>query len=157
MWMNRLIIGIDPGGSSGYLAGLFVDGTPLEGVPMPQTPADILEALKSFGRHPVALVMMEQVGVMPHDGGRSARSFGRNVGHLEMALTAAGYKWRQVRPQVWQQELGCLTKGDKAVTQRTAQALFPGLKVTKRNADAWLIAEYGRRIVLEERRAVGDE
>jgi hypothetical protein len=37
------------------------------------------------------------------------------------------------------------TKGDKNVSKRRAQELFPQLKVTHATADALLIAEYGRR------------
>ncbi len=44
----------------------------------------------------------------------------------------------------WQKEMGCLTKGDKNVTKRRAQELFPTLKITHAIADALLIAEYGR-------------
>ena len=63
-----------------------------------------------------------------------------------MALTAAGIPFERVRPQQWQKSLGCLTKGDKNVTKRKAQELFPMMKVTHATADALLIAEYGRRV-----------
>jgi Holliday junction resolvasome RuvABC endonuclease subunit len=73
----------------------------------------------------------------------SAFSFGNGFGHLEMALTAAGIPFTRVRPQVWQKALGCLTKGDKNVTKRKAQELFPSIKATHATADALLIAQYG--------------
>jgi hypothetical protein len=38
-----------------------------------------------------------------------------------------------------------LSKGDKNVTKRKAQELFPSLKITHATADALLIAEYLRR------------
>ncbi len=38
-----------------------------------------------------------------------------------------------------------LTKGDKNVSKRRAQELFPALKVTHAIADALLIAEFARR------------
>jgi len=41
--------------------------------------------------------------------------------------------------------MGCLTKGDKNVSKRRAQELFPALKVTHAIADALLIAEFARR------------
>jgi hypothetical protein len=40
-----------------------------------------------------------------------------------------------------------MSKGDKNVTKRRAQQLFPQLKVTHAIADALLIAEYGRRVL----------
>jgi hypothetical protein len=44
---------------------------------------------------------------------------------------------------VWQKALGCLTKGDKNITKRKAQEMFPGIKVTHATADSLLIAHYG--------------
>ena len=78
-------------------------------------------------------------------GVKSAFTFGNGYGHLEMALTAAGIPFERVRPQVWQKEMGCLTKGDKNVSKRKAQELFPGTKVTHAIADSMLIAAYGER------------
>ena len=39
----------------------------------------------------------------------------------------------------------CLTKGDKNVSKRKAQELFPGLKITHKIADALVLAKYGQR------------
>jgi hypothetical protein len=62
-----------------------------------------------------------------------------------MALTAAGIPFERVRPQKWQQAMGCMTKGDKNVSKRRAQELYPQLKITHATADALLIATYGTR------------
>ena len=78
-------------------------------------------------------------------GVKSAFTFGQGFGHIEMALTAAGIPFERVSPQKWQKAMGCLTKGDKNVSKRRAQELFPHLKVTHATADALLIAAYGRR------------
>ena len=86
---------------------------------------------------------IEQVHSSPQMGVKSAFTFGNGFGHLEMALTAAGIPFTRIRPQVWQKELGCLTKGDKNVSKRKAQELFPSMKVTHATADALLIAKYG--------------
>jgi hypothetical protein len=88
---------------------------------------------------------LEQVHSSPQMGVKSAFTFGNGFGHLEMALTAAGIPFERVRPQVWQKAMGCMTKGDKNVSKRKAQELFPSLKVNHYIADALLIAEYGRR------------
>jgi hypothetical protein len=41
--------------------------------------------------------------------------------------------------------MGCLTKGDKNVSKKRAQELFPSIKCTHATSDALLIAEYGNR------------
>ena len=76
----------------------------------------------------------------------SAFTFGRGLGQLEGIITALGLPLERIAPQVWQKALGCLSKGDKNVTKRKAQELFPSLKITHATADALLIAEYGRRV-----------
>jgi hypothetical protein len=62
-----------------------------------------------------------------------------------MALTAAGIPFERVRPQVWQKAMGCMTKGDKNVSKRKAQELFPSIKVNHYVADSLLIASYGTK------------
>jgi hypothetical protein len=62
-----------------------------------------------------------------------------------MALTAAGIPFERVRPQVWQKAMSCMTGGDKNVSKRKAQELFPAIKCTHATSDALLIAEFGRR------------
>lgn len=88
---------------------------------------------------------LEQVHSMPGQGVASSFKFGQGYGSLEMALTAAGIPFERVTPQKWQKALGCLTKGQKNVSKRKAQELFPTMKVTHATADALLIAEWGRR------------
>jgi len=78
-------------------------------------------------------------------GVKSAFTFGEGYGRLQMALTALGIPYERVRPAAWQKAIGCMTKGDKNVSKRKAQELFPDLKVTHAIADALLIAEYNRR------------
>ena len=77
--------------------------------------------------------------------------FGKGVGHLEMALLAAGIRCEQVTPVKWMGEMGMRKKGGESRPQfknrlkALAQRLFPNVKVTLKNADALLLAEYGRR------------
>jgi len=78
-------------------------------------------------------------------GVKSSFTFGNGFGHLEMALTAAGIPFERVRPQVWQKAMSCMTGGDKNVSKRKAQELFPHIKCTHSTSDALLIAEFGRR------------
>jgi hypothetical protein len=78
-------------------------------------------------------------------GVTSAFTFGRGYGSLLMALTAKRVPFDEVPPGTWQKTMGCLSGGDKNVTKRRAQQLFPAVKVTHAVADALLIAEFARR------------
>jgi Holliday junction resolvasome RuvABC endonuclease subunit len=89
---------------------------------------------------------IESVHSSPQMGVTSAFTFGRGFGWLEMALTAANVPFERITPQKWQKAMGCLTKGDKNVSKRKAQELFPDIKVTHAIADSLLIAEYGRML-----------
>jgi len=143
-----IYIGIDPG-LSGGMAALTEAGRLLQVHRMPETDQDILAVLREFRRYTdvegYARVMIEKVGVMPKQGIVSAFTFGRGVGALHMALAAVEMPYDQVLPRTWQQAMGCLSGGDKNITKRRAQALFPVLTITHAIADALLIAEYCRR------------
>jgi Holliday junction resolvasome RuvABC endonuclease subunit len=135
-------LGIDPGASGG-IAALAADGTLLWAVPTPATHRDILDLLQSAWP---ARAVLEFVRSSPQMGVVSAFSFGAHAGALRMALVAAGIPFDEVTPQKWQAAMQCRTKGDKNVSKRRAQELFPSVKVTHATADALLLAEYGRRI-----------
>ena len=146
-----IIIGIDPGTNGGI--AWITDGKPCV-EKMPDTLQDLWELfqeIRAAASPPLgvgetqAIAYIEQVHSSPQMGVKSAFTFGNGFGHLEMALTAAGIPFARIRPQVWQKELGCLTKGDKNITKRKAQELFPSLKVTHATADALLIATYGTK------------
>lgn len=136
------IIGIDPGTNGGI--AWITDGKPCV-EKMPDTLQDLWELLRDVASEGNCHAYIEQVHSSPQMGVKSSFTFGNRFGHLEMALTAAGIPFTRTRPQVWQKELGCLTKGDKNVTKRMAQELFPNIKVTHSTADALLIATYGNK------------
>jgi len=147
------IIGIDPGKGGGI--AWISDGKPCV-EKMPETLQDLWElidaiAYGSSGLPPhqnvgnCAKAYIESVHSSPQMGVKSAFTFGNGFGHLEMALTAAGIPFERVSPQRWQKAMGCMTKGDKNVSKRRAQELFPALKVTHATADALLIAYYGTK------------
>ena len=137
------IIGIDPG-SSGAIAMLDTSES-VQYWKMPDTEMDLWDCL--VNQKPIAAAFIEKVHAMPRQGVSSTFKFGRNYGMLLMALTASGIPFTEVTPQTWQKSLNCMSKGDKNVTKRRAQQLFPQLKVTHAIADALLIAEYGRRVL----------
>jgi hypothetical protein len=144
----KTIIGVDPGVNGG-IAWIDENGRACA-EKMPDTIGDLWELLHGLARcyrdtHPTAKAYLEQVASSPQQGVVSAFTFGRGYGNLEMALTAAGIPFERVRPQVWQRAMGCMTKGDKNITKKLAQELFPDIKVTHATADSLLIAEYGRR------------
>lgn len=139
-----IYIGIDPGVSGG-VAWLSDSGVYQGAAKMPQTDADILALLRQF-EGDKAVAVLERVHSMPKQGHNGAFTFGRNYGAVQMALAATGIPFDLVTPQKWQQVMGCRTKGDKNVSKRRAQQLFPGRQVTHAIADALLIAEFCRRL-----------
>ena len=154
--MNKLIIGIDPGGNGG-IAVLGLDGSVVSVAKMPETPNDILEYLRKYGGTELfgtdAVCYMEKVGNgIPGQSSKATATFARHNGHLEMALLALGIKTNEVTPQKWMKyyQLGKssdYSKGEwKNRLKSKAQQLFPKEKVTLAVSDALLIAEYGRII-----------
>lgn len=144
---QRTIIGIDPGANGG-IAWITDSKACVE--KMPDTLQDLWELVVSIsleaGTGGTGIKSyLESVSSSPQMGVVSSFSFGRGYGNLEMALTAAGIPFERVRPQVWQKALGCMTKGDKNVSKRKAQELFPDRKITHATADALLIAHYGTK------------
>lgn len=147
------VIGIDPGASGGI--AWITDGRPCV-EKMPETLADLWDLIfrsiacreDRYCKDPAKECIKAYIEIVhssPQMGVKSAFTFGNGFGHLEMALTAAGIPFERVRPQKWQQAMGCMTKGDKNVSKRRAQELYPQLKVTHATADALLIATYGTR------------
>lgn len=140
----KLYIGIDPGMSGGI--SFHPEAGDPWAIKMPETDYDLLDALKLTWPNnanewsPVAL--LEQVASRPGQSSVATFKFGQGYGKLEMALCAAGIPYQRITPQKWQKALGCLTKGDKNVSKRRAQELFPSIKVTHALADSLLIGLY---------------
>lgn len=158
-----VFIGCDPG-ASGALAAVNESGVPRGWIRGDATDRDILDWLLSFGAGWMdsgtlegAFAVLEEVGPKPRIGGdgqrvsmgaKSAFTFGGSYRALAMALTAVRVPFERVLPAKWQAAMRCLSRGDKNVTKRRAQELFPGtsIRITHQNADALLLAEYARRI-----------
>lgn len=141
---------VDPGVDGG-LAVLRGDGTVahLRGFKPSMTHKELVDAVL-LGLEILALegsreVFVELVGYMPTDGGQGANTFGRVDGLIRGAILARGYKPQDAYPQRWQAALECMTGGNKNISKRKAQELWPQEKWTHATADAALIAEYGRR------------
>lgn len=147
---SEAFIGIDPGWS-GAMAVYYFPQKRVEAVPFNKmTPRDVWDLVHSHVRggrdnNTAFHAVLEQVHAMPRQGVSSTFKFGNCFGMLEMALIAAEIPYDLVRPAVWQKRLGCLSGGDKNVTKKKAQRLFPKLRITHAVADAVLLAEFCRR------------
>ena len=142
--MNKMFIGVDPG-KSGAIAYLHEKkgawSTKNNG-----TLKDQIEELMQVSMHHDCFAVLEVVHSSPQMGVKSAFTFGQSYGQLEAALITCGISFERIRPAKWQGDMQCRTKGDKNVTKRKAQELFPDVKITHANADALLLAEYARRL-----------
>lgn len=141
----ELYCGVDPGASGG-IAILDRDGGIVGVWPMPETEHETVEIFAEFAPR-LAVVALEKVGAMPGQGIASTAKFMRHYGFLRGVLATMLLRREDVRPQVWQQALGCLSGGKKAVTRQRAQQMFPKchVRITDKLADALLIAEWARR------------
>jgi len=140
-------VGIDPG-KTGGIAWIDRGDTYAEKLTN-MTERDIWMLIEGLNDRPEnsanVFAMIEGVRSSPQMGVVSAFTFGRCCGGLRMALIASGIPFEEVAPGTWQRSLKCLSGGNKNVTKRRAQELFPNLKITHAIADALLIAEYNRR------------
>lgn len=140
-----IFIGIDPGKSGGIA---WIEGGEAAAAKAPATERDQWELLVQLAGllTPGSHAVIEEVHAMPKQGVTSMFSFGQNYGTWIGMLTAAAIPFDLVTPQTWQRVLRCRTRGDKNVSKRRAQQLFPQLKITHATADALLIAEYCRLV-----------
>ena len=137
-------IGIDPG-ASGAIAVIHESGN-VNWIRNDSTEHELADWLRDVAEGFDCIAIIEQVSAMPKQGVSSTFKFGRSFGFLIGLLTALRVRYESYRPQVWQKHMHCLTKGDKNVSKAAAQRLWPSTKITHANADALLIAEFGRQI-----------
>ncbi|MCM1221101.1 MAG: hypothetical protein NC548_42120 [Lachnospiraceae bacterium] len=147
--MKKYIIGIDPG-EKGGIAILDTNGTLVEAVTMPQTPADIYSYLKGHDFGDDSICYLEDVGRgMPGQSSKATATFARHNGHLEMALLACGVPTEKVTPAKWQTQFKLGSKKEEPKTSHKnrikafAQSRFGNPKITLATADAIVIALYG--------------
>jgi Holliday junction resolvasome RuvABC endonuclease subunit len=150
MKMKRFV-GIDPGKQGGVswvdVSNKGVERNAISFKDM--TPRDLFETLSDvMDDVDDCTVVIEKVGTMPKDSASNAFKFGYSAGMLEAAAVAASKPYHFVVPAKWQGFMKCRTKGDKSVTRKMAQQLFPGfhLRITNQIADAMLLCEYCRKV-----------
>jgi len=140
-----IFLGIDPGKGGGMaFIGSDRNDNPLVMKFENYQNSRVVGTLDDFAEH-ITAAALEKVHSMPAQGVKSVFSFGENFGWWRGVLEATDIDYELVTPQRWQTDLDCRTGGDKNVTKRLAQELFPDVKVTHAVADALLIAEWCRR------------
>lgn len=152
-------IGIDPGQSSGAIAVIGEiddDFTPIFLKLEKATEADVFDFLSNIPDRTHSAVI-EKLSNMaspqrapgqpqrPGRGSKANWSLSGSYHGLRMALVCCGIPFVAETASKWQLAMGCRTAGDKKISQRKAQELYPSLKVSGWKADALLLATYCRR------------
>jgi hypothetical protein len=143
-------MGVDPGVKGG-IAIIDEDAVPVTSLAMPDNDRSIWQALRHVAHLKDAgslTATLEQVSSSPQMGVVSAFRFGGIYRALRMGLIGNDIDFIESRPQTWQRAMGCLSGGDKNVTKHMAMQLFPMVKMTHMLADAFLLAEYTRRLAV---------
>ena len=141
------ILGIDPGKDGGLAVINSDTHEVIDVTAMPETLADISDFVERHSDSQCAYI--EIVHSMPKQGVASTFTFGQFYGYVQMAVTCHKIRCIDVLPSKWQTALsmkakkGESYKAHKRRLKGKAQQLFPKTKVTLKNADALLIAEYG--------------
>jgi hypothetical protein len=144
--LKKYIIAVDPG-VNGAIVVMSLSGKVISSTKMPETALDVAEVLRPYSG--IACCYLEKVGARP--GQQGMFTFGKGVGHIEMALLLFEIITITATPKKWQKEFqlggrGKMTQTEwKNILKAKSQQLFPAVKVTLALADALLIAEYGRR------------
>lgn len=156
------IIGIDPGRNGGIVG--LTNGHINVIDKMPQQPTDLwgyfvdVLGIPMIGKDHTH-VFIEDVHSMPTDGVRSAFSFGRHLGHLDMLLTRYDLPTSRIVPSKWMAHFAL--QRDKMETKyqykkrilQKAKEMAPKSYVDSLSlatADAYFIATYGYETLKEE-------
>lgn len=154
------IIGIDPG-VSGTMSIVNLNGDCREVYAFSKyTEHDLRIVLEDFATLHECKAFLEEVHAMPRDGKKQAFSFGNNFGFWRGLMTGLKIPYEPIIPLKWQNGLklklrGLEYKQKKNKLKGIAQQWYPHLKPTLDTCDALLIAEYGRRFILEQKRIAG--
>jgi hypothetical protein len=146
-----IYFGIDPGSSSGAIAGIGPQGGAAKN--FPRTDAELFTVLEeTFDRYKYDVaVILERILMTPKT--RQWKGTQKLVGNCHFirgVLTAFHVPFESLTPRQWQAEVGCPGGGKDPKVHKDelfqrARDLFPNDKVTKRNADSFLLAWLARR------------
>ena len=154
------IIAVDPGLSGGIVIGTADKAAPQTIIPMPDTEADVVEALREtivdVADMPTLVVEKLPLFVSVPGGrvsGASMAKLHRNAGILTGAALAMCLRIVEVDPHSWQKHFRLGTKKSaggytawKNVLKGEAQKRFPTVKVTHAISDALLIWEFAKTL-----------
>ena len=137
----KVPIGIDPGKNGGIS---WIDDYGIHAHKLPETLIEKNRMIRKLAEQD-CYVVLEKVHTSPQMGVRSAGTFMQGRGELLALLVSHAIPFEEVSPTKWMRAMDCLTGGDKNITKRKAQSLFPWVKVTHAIADSMLLAEYCRQ------------
>lgn len=153
--MQRLILGVDPGGSGAIVAidrtGELVAHTMMPTGKIGKSARVSPQALAGWIADLPRIVFhayVEQVGSMPGQGLSSTFSFGHAAGVVEGVIGGLGIPITMVTPQAWKKSAGLIGK-DKDASRTRALQLYPRERTLDLKgkgqalADAIFIARHG--------------
>ena len=148
----KTVAGWDPG-ASGAVCALLLDASghvqSVESLRFSRsTPTDVVDFLREFQPDFTVLEKVTSFGM----GRGSAFKFGASFGFAQGVLLSLGLPFELVTPPKWQKPFS-VPKSDgpqrKRELKAIAQRLYPGRQLVLEDADAHLIAEYARRLLLQ--------
>jgi len=144
--MNDVIVAIDPGSSTGAIAVTKDGGKTVNTFNMPDSPERLYDWMFDFTLcHGIRAFVIEDVGhAQPGNAARSAYTFAKHRGHLEMACIAVGVTPVWVLPRKWMHALfpagypvGMENKKErKEFIYKAMLERWAGIQLNKRHADA---------------------
>ena len=146
----RAHIGVDPGSSTGAMCILLEDGSYKVFSFEKYTPKEWFAILQNWYNVYECEVCCERVHGMPKMNVVAISSFMKNVGQIEMALAVCGFPTRYITPQTWMKYYGVKKEKGEGKTvwkkrlREVLQQRLPSVECTTEQADAVLIALYGR-------------
>ena len=169
--MKDFIIGIDPGRNGGIVG--LTNGRINIIDKMPQQPTDLwsyfinvlgIPMMISRGQKENIYVFIEDVHSMPTDGSKSAFTFGRGLGWLDMLLSHWDLHTTRIIPRKWMETFGLrrskLEGGTESKYNYKKRILEEAKILVSNNqtknltlatCDAYLIALYGFNFLKKER------
>ena len=159
-----ILLGIDPGLSSGALAVIEVGAGRHRFIAVSDVPTvgegakkrvDALAAMKFLRQHRPDHAFVERAQAMPQQGASSGFHYGRAVGALETCVVGLLIPHTMAEAAVWKRILGLKGK-DKEASRQRALALYPDAhqwlqrKKDHDRAEAILLAHYGAALLNAE-------
>ena len=150
---GHIFMGVDPGasGAAVTVGHLHVTArfSKLTDVGIWEAIRDVVEACDANGTPLTAI--LEKTAIRPPTSASRGGVMMAQYGMCRGFLIAAGIRFIEVTPSVWTRKMGRIdpkktpyTK-KKRLNQELAQHLYPERRVTRETADAFLLAELGRR------------